>query len=52
MNSEIRFGKDITIDQKTKIGVYSEIGDRCDLRESTIGEYAVCRGDNQICILK
>ncbi len=48
MNSDIKFGKDVTIDDKTKIGIYSEIGDRCDFRESNIGEYAVCRGDNQI----
>lgn len=48
MNSDIKFGKDVNIDDKTKIGIYSEIGDRCDFRESNIGEYAVCRGDNQI----
>lgn len=48
MNSDIIYGKDVNIDETTKIGRYSEIGDRCDLRESIIGEYAVCRGDNQI----
>lgn len=48
MNSDIKFGKDIVIDEKTKIGIYSDIGDRCNFRESTIGDYAVCRGENQI----
>ena len=28
MNSDIKFGKDIVIDEKTKIGIYSDIGDR------------------------
>ena len=48
MNSDIKFGKDVVIDEKTKIGIYSDIGDRCNFRESTIGDYAVCRGENQI----
>lgn len=48
MSSDIKFGKDIVIDDKTKIGIYSDIGDRCNFRESTIGDYAVCRGENQI----
>ena len=48
MSSDIKFGKDVAIDDKTKIGIYSDIGDRCNFRESTIGDYAVCRGENQI----
>ena len=48
MSSDIKFGKDVIIDDKTKIGIYSDIGDRCNFRESTIGDYAVCRGENQI----
>ena len=48
MSSDVKIGKDIALDDKTKIGVYSDIGDRCNFRESIIGDYAVCRGENQI----
>lgn len=48
MSIEIHFGKDVKIDEATKIGIYSDIGDRCNFRESIIGDYAVCRGENQI----
>ena len=46
MSSDIKFGKDVKIDDTTKIGIYSDIGDRCNFRESIIGDYAVCRGEN------
>ena len=34
--------------KRLKLEYILKYGDRCDIRESYIGEYAVCRGDNQI----
>ncbi len=48
MDSKNQYGKDTIFDDKTNFGVYCDIGDRCNIRESEIGDYAVCRGENQI----
>lgn len=48
MDVYIKIGKETIIDDKSKIGNYSDIGDRCNIKKSTLGDFAVCRGQNKI----
>lgn len=48
MDVNIKIGKETVIDDNSKIGKYSDIGDRCVIKKSILGDYAVCRGQNKI----
>lgn len=48
INADTKIGKETIIDKKSKIGKFSDIGDRCNIKSSILGDYAVCRGQNKI----
>jgi len=47
MISKPIIGKNVELEQ-AELGLYTEIGDNCSIRESTIGDYSYCMGYNKI----